>query len=1080
MSEPLLSPSSAEAAPRFAVRASELSQLLALDDAAPHAVGGPKSPHSDQDAPPEASFPSRLAQLGDLPGLATLLRVDIAVGLDGQDDDDFELRREWFGVNYVPPPRAKGLWRLMYEAALLDTTNLILTVDGAASAVLGLTVGGNPSTDWIEGFCVLVCVLVIALVAAVSDLQKEKQFRALNAVSENEEIRVVRNGTVQPLLKNDLVVGDVLQLAVGDILPADGIAFDATELRVDESALTGESDLVDKFLAKNARLFAGTRVMEGFGRMLVLCVGSSTQFGQIRALIAAGNTDAHTSTTDKISVVTVPTEKSVETTKPSASSSSSSSLGHGRGDRTPLAIKIEALNLRLSKFGVVIAVVVFLVLSVRFSLETFYRDGETWRAAYMQEYLSYFILSTTVLVVAIPEGLPLAVAIALAHSVRQMLTENNLVRHLTACETVGNATTICSDKTGTLTTNCMTVMRVWMPHGRGQLIGNEASFISAAEMSAVIDERTRRILCEGIAVNSTADLLEGSGSSGPATVVGNKTEGALLSFVHSCGIDYRDERRSSRITRVIPFSSERKRMTVVIDRTPTCQPQSPQVVHRRVHVKGATETVLSLCSHFLSQDGAVSPLMEEDRQRILSNVIQTYADQGYRTLCLAYRDIESSEAESPTRSLSPLASSVLDRDLVCVAIVGIEDPVRDGVPAAVETCKQAGIVVRMVTGDNILTARSIARKCGILTIDDEANTNDASGSPAVMEGRDFRRRVLHSDGQINQAEFDKVWPSLRVLARSSPQDKHTLVTGLMQTKGLSPNDEQLVAVTGDGTNDAPALRKAHVGFAMGSCGTSVAKEASDIVLVDDNFAGIVTAIKWGRNVYDSIQKFLQFQLTVIIVALTVAFVGAMALQASPITAVQILWVNLIMDSFASLALATEPPTQELLKRQPYRRSEPLISRRMAKHILGQATIQLILLLLLTFMGEQWFGIPSGRDTSKDEDAAPTQHLTIVFNTFVWLQLFNELNCRKIHDEANIFDAGLWKNKLCVGGLAVQIALQIIVVQFGGQVFHCASLSITQWIACVGMGAAALPVGLVLRILVPNKVVKSETEARAAA
>ncbi|OQR88492.1 P-type ATPase (P-ATPase) Superfamily [Thraustotheca clavata] len=358
----------------------------------------------------------------------------------------------------------------------------------------------------------------------------------------------------------------------------------------------------------------------------------------------------------------------------------------------------------------------------------------------------------------------------------------------------------------------------------------------------------------------------------------------------------------------------------------------------------------------------------------------------------------------------------------------------------------------MVTGDNIATAKSIALKCGILS------SNDGS---LVMEGSEFRRRVLDSNGNVIQSEFDKIWPMLRVLARSSPKDKYTLVSGLIQSN-LYPHGPQVVAVTGDGTNDAPALKKADVGFAMGICGTAVAKDASDIILMDDNFKSIVNAVKWGRNVYDSISKFLQFQLTVNLVAITIAVVGAVVLEESPLSAIQLLWVNLIMDTFASLALATDSPTDALLTRKPYPRTKALISRKMTKHIVGQGIFQLVVLLVMTFCGEKIFGIPSGRKSDRESED-PSVHYTMIFNTFVFLQLFNEINARRIHDELNVFE-GFFTNKLYIGIQVIQVVLQVLIVQLGGLVFKCTALSGEQWAYCLVIGAFSLPVGLLLRNL----------------
>lgn len=705
-------------------------------------------------------------------------------------------------------------------------------------------------------------------------------------------------------------------------------------------------------------------------------------------------------------------------------------LGNEDECQSPLEAKLYRLTLLIGKLGTAVAILVFLVMSIRYSIETFGKEKKAWRSIYIRDYLNFFIVAITVLVVAIPEGLPLAVTIALAYSVKKMLLDNNLVRHLDACETMGSATTICSDKTGTLTTNQMTVMKLWI--GRKE-------FSLASEANEAMSAATKEALCSGICINSTAEILPAKVAGGQPELTGNKTECALLQYASNCGVEYHKVRESANITRMLTFSSKKKRMSVVVQRDPTTC---------RIYTKGATETVLNLCSNMEQLDGSHASLDDTQKEAIGKNVIEKFASQGYRTLCMAYRDIECS-----TDDIANWDSNEIEKDLTCIAIVGIEDPVRPEVPDAIRLCHHAGIVVRMVTGDNITTARSIAGKCGITKPHDGA---------IVMEGHEFRRRVLDSKGTIIQSEFDKIWPMLRVLARSSPKDKYTLVSGLMQSN-LTPHGPQVVAVTGDGTNDAPALKKANVGFAMGISGTAVAKDASDIILMDDNFNSIVQAIKWGRNVYDSIAKFLQFQLTVNVVAITLAFLGAVILEQSPLTAIQLLWVNLIMDSFASLALATETPTPALLERRPYSRKKPLLSKIMTKHIIGQSIFQLFILLLLVFAGEKVMDYDSGRLGAKSKSAKPTRHMTTVFNTFVWCQLFNEINCRKIHDEMNVFQ-GIFTNAIYVYVTIFQIAMQVIIVQWTGDFFNCAPLTLQDWLVSIGLGALSLPIGLALRCL----------------
>ncbi|KAF1323097.1 Calcium-translocating p-type atpase, pmca-type, partial [Globisporangium splendens] len=974
----------------------------------------------------------QLEKLGGVAGVAAAIAVNIQEGLDSNNAADLQRREDTYGSNYVPPPRAKGLLELMWEA-FQDLTIMVLTASGIISVILSVTVGDHPDTGWIEGACIIFAVFVVTFVTAINDYQKEKQFRSLNAVKEDEKIKVIRNGVPAEISKFSLCVGDIVRVDLGDIIPADGIVFDEKELKLDESAMTGESDLMVKG-HENPFLLSGTKVMEGLGKMLVVCVGESSQAGIIKKLILgkAGTKEGEKAVGAPKPNAEAPTN-AADDGPPKANGTVEQKEEYDDGEtQSPLEAKLYRLTILIGKLGTTVAILVFLIMCLRFSIHKFVEKKVEWKSAYVSDYLQFFIVAITVLVVAIPEGLPLAVTIALAYSVKKMLLDNNLVRHLDACETMGSATTICSDKTGTLTTNRMAVMQVW--------IGGQ-EFSSATQAANEMSESTKDVFFNGICINSTAEILPPKVAGAQPEHTGNKTECALLQFVRDCGVDYPQVRANADVGHMLTFSSKKKRMSVVVRRSATTC---------RIYTKGATEVVLGLCNKMKRLDGSVANLDSNQKDIIGSSIIEKYASQGYRTLCLSYRDVECSAEE-----ISKWSDDDVETDLTSIAIVGIEDPVRKEVPDAIKQCHRAGIVVRMVTGDNITTARSIAGKCGILTPGDNA---------IVIEGQEFRSRVLDGKGNIIQAEFDRIWPHLRVMARSSPKDKYTLVTGLMQSN-VMPYGPQIVAVTGDGTNDAPALKKANVGFAMGISGTAVSKDASDIILMDDNFTSIVQAIKWGRNVYDSIAKFLQFQLTVNVVAIALAFLGAAILEQSPLSAVQMLWVNLIMDSFASLALATEQPTQALLERRPYPKTKPLLSKMMTKHILGQSMYQLIVLLVLTFVGEKLFDIPSGRyaDLSDDAKQDPTQHMTIIFNTFVWMQLFNELNCRKIHNELNIFD-GITGNRVYMYVTVFQVFAQVVIVQCTGRFFNCKPLDAGQWGVTILIGAGSLPVGFALRLL----------------
>ena len=578
---------------------------------------------------------------------------------------------------------------------------------------------------------------------------------------------------------------------------------------------------------------------------------------------------------------------------------------------TPLQEKLGVLATAIGKLGLAVAVVCFIVLMIRWMVE----NHGFPLSKFAEGPLEYFIFAVTIVVVAVPEGLPLAVTISLAYSMNKMLKDNNFVRVLAACETMGGATAICSDKTGTLTENRMTVVEGWFAGEGEEALERGAGAVPAWD---ALPGPVRALIVDDIALNSKAFLVEpGGGRAGEGVeFVGNRTECALLMLARGWGQDYRTVRKAREhdVATIFNFSSERKMSSVLVrgdgaDLTLLC--------------KGAAEMVLARCVSVLGRDGRPSPLSPELREA-LEKRVTSMASRGLRTLCLATARVprgDKSDAETGEATDEPP-----ERDMALLCVVGIKDPVRAEVPEAVRTCQRAGIVVRMVTGDNVHTACHIARECGILT----------EGGVA-LEGPEFRR--------MEEAELMSLLPRLQVLARSSPKDKHLLVRTL---KRLG----EVVAVTGDGTNDAPALKESDVGLAMGIAGTEVAKEAADIVILDDNFSSIVKSVLWGRSVFSNIRKFLQFQLTVNLVALTVAFVAAVTKGEQPLNVLQLLWVNLIMDSLAALALATEDPTPDLLEEQPHGRNEPLINRAMGKHIVIQALYQCFWLFLI------FYGLPA--------------------------------------------------------------------------------------------------------------------------
>uniref|UniRef100_A0A4W6FHM2 Calcium-transporting ATPase n=1 Tax=Lates calcarifer TaxID=8187 RepID=A0A4W6FHM2_LATCA len=996
---------------------------------------------------------------GDVNGLCARLRTSPVDGLDG-NSEDISRRKKEFGQNTIPPKKPKTFLQLVWEA-LQDVTLIILEVAAVISLGLsfyrppdaerqncgraagGVEEEGEAEAGWIEGAAILLSVVCVVLVTAFNDWSKEKQFRGLQSrIEQEQKFTVVRGGQVIQINVSEIVVGDIAQVKYGDLLPADGVLIQSNDLKIDESSLTGESDHVKKSVQEDPMMLSGTHVMEGSGKMVVTAVGVNSQTGIIFTLLGAGEEaegegeeakkekdkkkeerkkkekkDKKSKNKDGANVEMQPLNEDGEPEK---------KKNLPKKEKSVLQGKLTKLAVQIGKAGLFMSTLTVIILITRFLIDTFWIQGVPWTSEclpiYVQFLVKFFIIGVTVLVVAVPEGLPLAVTISLAYSVKKMMKDNNLVRHLDACETMGNATAICSDKTGTLTMNRMAVVQAYIA----------GSYYKKVPKPHMIPAKILDLLIWGIGVNCayTTKIMPPEKEGGLPRQVGNKTECALLGLTLDLQRDYqtiRNEIPEEKLYKVYTFNSARKSMSTVLKNHDGSY---------RMFSKGASEILLRKCSKILKENGKTKDLKPLDRDLLMKKVIEPMASEGLRTICLAYRDFPAADGEPDWDNEAHILSG-----LTCIAVVGIEDPVRPEVPDAIRKCQRAGITVRMVTGDNINTARAIAVKCGILQPDDDF---------LCMEGKEFNRRIRNELGEIEQERIDKIWPMLRVLARSSPTDKHTLVKGIIDSTVLE--QRQVVAVTGDGTNDGPALKKADVGFAMGIAGTDVAKEASDIILTDDNFSSIVKAVMWGRNVYDSISKFLQFQLTVNVVAVIVAFTGACITQDSPLKAVQMLWVNLIMDTFASLALATEPPTEALLLRNPYGRKKPLISRTMMKNILGHAIYQLTVIFTLLFVGETLFDIDSGRNAPLHAPAS--QHYTIVFNTFVLMQIFNELNARKIHGERNVFE-GVFKNPIFCTIILGTLLIQVVIVQFGGKPFSCASLTVDQWLWCVFLGIGSL-------------------------
>lgn len=688
-----------------------------------------------------------------------------------------------------------------------------------------------------------------------------------------------------------------------------------------------------------------------------------------------------------------------------------------KSEQTPLQMKLSQLAESIARLGFGAAVFMFLSLLIKYLVVAGTNPPWPSTAIIFEQILSILIQAITVIVVAVPEGLPMAVTLALAFATTRMLKDNNLVRVLAACETMGNATTICSDKTGTLTENRMTVVK-------GLLLGSSEVAQEQPESFGDLMEKTSSVgldlVAESIAVNSTA-FSSLDPETKKVSFIGSKTEAALLGFISRLDYDYTEVRRTIAIHRLYPFASARKSMSTLIK---TTRPNGE--VCYRLHTKGASEIVLGMCKRFMRADGTVGEMNAGETERFTSK-IEEFAQDGLRTISVGFRDFSEEEIDQLDLDNPPLEG------LCLLAILGIEDPTRQGVPEAVAACQKAGIFVRMVTGDNKITARNIASRCGIY-----------SRGGIVMEGPQFR--------QLSDEALNEIVPRLQVLARSSPLDKQILVRKLRELG-------EVVAVTGDGTNDGPALRAANVGFAMGIAGTEVAKEASSIILMDDNFTSIVKAVSWGRCVNDSVRKFLQFQLTVNVAAVLTAIISALTSDQdkSILSAIQLLWVNLIMDSFAALALATDLPTPDLMKRKPESLKASLITPAMWKMIIGQAIYQVAAMLIMIFLGPRIFSLDMSTRPGQ------LQLATFVFNSFVFMQLFNEVNCRRLGKKFNILK-GLANNWIFIGIWIGTVITQILIVFFGGVAFNTTPIGWKLWAVSVAVGFVSIPLGVLIRLL----------------
>ncbi|XP_010545103.1 PREDICTED: calcium-transporting ATPase 12, plasma membrane-type [Tarenaya hassleriana] len=903
--------------------------------------------------------------LGGVEGVAAALRTNPTTGIHG-NEQELSRRQELFGSNTYHRPPPKGLLFFVSEA-FKDTTILILLACAILSLGFGIKEHGIKE-GWYEGGSISIAVFLVISVSALSNFRQERQFDKLSNISNNIKVEVLRDGRRQLISIFDVVVGDVVFLKIGDQIPADGLFLDGHSLHVDESSMTGESDHVEVDHKENPFLLSGTKVVDGFAQMLVLSVGMNTTWGQTM-----------------------------------------SSINQDLNDSTPLQVRLDTLTSTIGKVGLMVAALVLVVLLVRyFTGNTEGKDGKreyngskTSVDHVFNAVVRIIAAAVTIVVVAIPEGLPLAVTLTLAYSMKRMMSDQAMVRKLSACETMGSATVICTDKTGTLTLNEMKVTKFW--------VGQESIHEDSCNM---ISSDVLELFYQGVGLNTTGSVCVSDSGSTPE-FSGSPTEKALISWaVLKLGMDMESVKQTHHVLQVETFNSTKKRSGVLLRR------KSDNTVH--VHWKGAAEMILAMCSSYYKANGSVDSMDSNTKNRF-ETIIQGMAASSLR--CIAFAHKVTSED-----------SGIEEEGLSLMGIVGLKDPCRPGVAKAVEACKLAGVNIKMITGDNVFTAKAIAMECGILEHGDQDDDKEV-----VVDGVQFRN---YNDEERIQ-KVDKI----RVMARSSPSDKLLMVKCLRQ-KG------HVVAVTGDGTNDAPALKEADIGLSMGIQGTEVAKESSDIVILDDNFASVATVLKWGRCVYNNIQKFIQFQLTVNVAALVINFIAAVSAGEVPLTTVQLLWVNLIMDTLGALALATERPTNELLKQKPVGRTEPLITNIMWRNLLAQSLYQITILLIFQFKGRSIFNVSK---EVKD---------TLIFNTFVLSQVFNEFNSREM-EKRNVFK-GIHRNKLFIGIIAITILLQVIMVEFLKKFADTVRLTGWQWGVCIGLAALSWPIGFFMKFIPVSK------------
>ena len=1090
-----------------------------------------------------------------------------------------EKREEFFGSNKIFVEPVPHFCTFVWDA-LQDLMVRILIVAAIVSIVLGCTVSDNPKKDWIDGVSIVVAILVVVLVGSITNYQKETKFHELNKVQNNEtKYKIIRNGQPEDAISDDLLVGDLIIINYGEIMAADILLIEGNSIKMDESALTGESDAMKKetyerceeILNENSKkvpsplILSGTNCIEGSGKGIVIAVGEYSQKGIIRRTVDNAR------------------EKS----------------------KTPLEDKLDTIAKIIGYFGIGAGIVTFITLFIRYMVEFSIEmkeynkqkkergSGEELidpRKQVAKKLLNIIILCISIIVVAVPEGLPLAVTLSLAFSVKKLMEYNNLVRKMHACETMGGANFICTDKTGTLTKNQMSVFKILTGKSSFEIKQNrdmddvgklntvkkkdeEEQQIREDYTNIFQNEKYWNLIKTSIALNVDCVIktLERVNINGDSEVCDtkNKTDKAFIDFLYRFKSPISKERDKYLIDedsyKQFPFDSKKKRMTTFIK-----NPNFPSGY--RLFSKGGGDSALLYCNYYIDPDTGNQEFLNEAVSSHIKKQIEEFNKSQLRTLYIAYRDITEDEYNEPEK-LNSEGKMIDQYNLVFLCAFGIRDSLRDNVKEAVQKCKEASVNVIMVTGDNIITATAIAKDCGILgkevnfdgdeveknpqKMNDENHDNKekyieklVEDKPKALTGNSFyniigglicenckndtnictcpkteseaKQLAQKKNSEVQKVKKDKIkdmnnfmkiTENLRVLARSKPIHKYALVLGLKELKNV-------VAVTGDGTNDAPALSKSDVGFAM-FAGTDIAKEASDIIIMDNNFSSIVTAIIYGRNIYDNIRKFLQFQLSVNFCACILVFVCACIGNETPLTPIQMLWVNLIMDSLGSLALATEPPYEELLKRKPTRRNEFIINGKMCKHIAFQSLAQIALLIVLYLLApkfikennlirlaeskiieycyEQFPGkspeyIINGMESKWKNDIklkntdetcgdykdkltlsqaynqyidanSGTVHMVIIFNIFVFYTLFNQINCRVIDDSFNIFKR-IQNSPFFIIITIFEMGLQVLIIFLGSSPFHIVDKGLTgiQWGICIGFSGITFVISIIAKCI----------------